>query len=157
MVFIKHNCPSSKNSKQRTAKGFMIMSKTVTKFLRSHGIKSYSSRKKTVDLYKTIPMTFPVEELKWLLKGHEYPVVLGFHFVRGTRHHADFGNLQQIIADLLVAFEIIPDDDMNHFFAVPFKIDGEYFSYNKDAPGVYIKVLESKSWKIINEKKGDIL
>jgi len=117
------------------------MSKTVKKYLRAHGIQSFSSRKKEVKPYKTIPMTFPVDELRDLFSGIEYPVFVGMHFVRGTRHKADFGNLQQILADLFVAFEIIEDDNMDCFFAVPFNIDNNWYSYNKDNPGVFIKII----------------
>lgn len=143
MVFIEHNTPSSKNSKQRTAKGFMVMSKTVTKFLRAHGIQSFSSSKKYVKGYKTVPMTFPVEELKWMLRGHEYPIVLGFHFVRGTRHRFDFNNVNQLLLDLLTAFDIIEDDDMNCIIPQCMKIEDKYYSYDKENPGCFISVIES--------------
>lgn len=139
MIFIKYNIPSSKNSK---IKG-RFFSKTVQKFLRSYGIQSFSSRKKEVIGYKTIPMTFPVNELKELFKDIDYPLIVGMHFVRGTRHKCDFGNLQQILADLFTAFDIIPDDNMDYFFAVPLNLNGEFYSYNKENPGVFIKILNN--------------
>jgi len=136
-IFISGNTPSSKNSKINGK----FFSKTVQKYLRSHGIKSFSSRQKSVVIYNTIPMTFPVQELKDLFKDKKYPLLVGMHFIRGTKHSADFGNLQQIIADLLVAFDIIPDDNMDYFFPVPLDIGGRYYSYNKENPGVIIKVI----------------
>ena len=45
VIFIKGNIPSLKNSKVKTSKG-VFHSKTVTNFLRSYGIKSYSSQRK---------------------------------------------------------------------------------------------------------------
>lgn len=137
MIFLEGNIPSSKNSRINGK----FFSKTVKKFLRSYGIQSFSSSQKWVKGYKTIPMTFPIEELKELVRGKKFPLIFGFHFIRGTKHRCDFGNLQQILADLFTAFEIIPDDDMEHFFAVPLEIDGKLYSYDKDNPGVFIKIL----------------
>lgn len=139
MFFIRYNVPSSKNSKINTSRG-SFMSKTVKKYLRAHGIQSFSSRKKEVKYYKTIPMTFPVDELRELFSGIKTPMFVEMHFVRGTRHKADFGNLQQIIADLFVAFKIIEDDNMDYFFAVPLKMNNKWYSYDKENPGVYINI-----------------
>lgn len=141
-IFIAGNTASSKNSKINTSKG-SFMSKTCKKYLRSLGIQTFSSSKRTVTLYKTIPLNFPLDELKELFKDVEYPVFIGMHFIRGTRHHADFQNITQLILDLFQAFEIIPDDDMDHIFAVPFKINNKYYSYDKENPGVYIKIINN--------------
>lgn len=138
-VFIPGNVPSSKNSKINTSKG-SFMSKTVKKYLRSFGIQTYSSSKKTVTYYKTIPMTFPVEELKQLFKDIKYPIYIQFHFIRGTKHKADFQNISQILLDLFTAFDIIPDDNMDYIFPAPLIIEGKGYSYNKEEPGVYISI-----------------
>jgi len=139
MLFIPGNCPSSKNSKINTSRG-SFMSKTVKKYLRLHGIQSFSSRKKEVTLYKTIPLTFPVDELRDLFSGVEYPVTVRFHFVRGTRHKFDFTNVVQILADLFTAFKIIKDDNMDYFIPeVMYKLNKAY-TYDKENPGVYIKI-----------------
>lgn len=143
MIFIPGNTASSKNSKINTSKG-SFMSKTAKKYLRSLGIQSFSSSRKEVKLYKTIPLSFPVEELKNELKDASLPMFIGMHFVRGTRHKADFGNLQQLIADLMTAFDIIEDDNMDYFYAVPMLIEGEWYSYNKENPGVYIKLVNNE-------------
>ena len=139
-IFIPGNTASSKNSKINTSRG-SFMSKTCKNYLRSLGIQSFSSSKKDVKLYKTIPLTFPVNELKEMFRDVSKPTFVGMHFVRGTRHRADFSNLQQLIADLFTAFDIIEDDDMDNFFAVPLKIDDKWYSYDKENPGVYIKIL----------------
>ena len=118
------------------------MSKTVKKYLSSLGIQGYSISKREVNLYKTRPLLFPVEELKKLFEDIQYPVLIGMHFVRGTKHKADFHNLAQLPLDLLQAFDIIPDDDMDHIFPVPMMIDYKYYSYDKDNPGVFIDVSE---------------
>lgn len=139
-MFIEGNVPSSKNSKVNTSKG-SFMSKTVKKYLRSFGIQTFSSRKKEVKGYKTIPMTFPVEELRDLLLNKKYPIILGLHFVRGSKHKADFINACQILLDLMTAFDLIPDDDMDHIFPIPFELEDKLYSYNKEKPGVWIKIL----------------
>lgn len=136
MIFIRGNVPSSKNSK---IKG-KFFSKTVAKYLRSFGIKSFSSRKKTVETYKTIPMTFPVNELKELFRDKEYPVVVKFHFVRDSKHKFDFGNVTQILLDLFTAFDIIEDDNMDCIIPFPLKMNDKWYSYDKENPGVFINI-----------------
>jgi hypothetical protein len=140
-MFIKGNLPSSKNSRINTSKG-SFNSKTVQKYLRSFGIQHYSSSKKEVKGYKTIPMTFPVEELKELFKDKEYPVVIGLHFVRNSKHRWDFHNGVQLFLDLLTAFDIIEDDNMDCIIPMPMKVDNKWYSYNKENPGVEIKILD---------------
>jgi len=137
-LFINGNVPSSKNSK---IKG-RFFSKTVQKYLRSYGIKSFSARRKVVEGYKTIPMTFPKGELKEMFKDVKYPTEIYFRFVRGTRHKCDFHNMTQILFDLFTAFDIIPDDDMDHVVARCIKKDNTFYDYDKENPGVYIKLKE---------------
>jgi hypothetical protein len=136
MIFIPNNVPSSKNSKIN----HNILSKTVQKYLRSFGIQRYSAKRREVIGYKTIPMTFPEEEVREFFSGIEYPIVLKLHFVRKDRRAADFINLIQILMDLFQAFDIIPDDDMRHIFVAPLEIDGKYYSVDKENPGVYLEI-----------------
>lgn len=143
MVFIPYNCPSLKNSKVATSKG-VFASQTVAKYLRKHGIKHYSSSKKTVEEYKTIPMTFPVEELKKLFAGHEYPITIGFHFVRDSLRNFDMNNANQLIMDLLTAFDIIPDDSMKYVIPQCLWINGKHYSVDKDNAGVYVDIIKNK-------------
>ena len=125
-VFIAGNFPSFKNSKQYVGKGRLIMSKTVQKYLRQFEYQ-----------WKTIPYQFANEN---------YPLLVGFHFVRGTRHKFDFHNMVQGCADLMVKYGWIKDDSMDYF--IPFPIlsleNGEYYSYNKENPGVIIKILNNE-------------
>lgn len=137
MIFIPYNVPSSKNSK---VKG-KFFSKTVKNYLRKHGIQHFSSSRKVVERYKTIPMTFPIDEIKNLLDGLNYPLILGFHFVRDSRRKFDFHNSCQIISDLLTAFDVIKDDDMDHFLPMPMQINGKWYSIDKENSGVYIENL----------------
>ena len=40
----------------------------------------------------------------------------------------------------MVKHEWLEDDNIHEMIPVPFKINKKYTSYNKDKPGVYIKV-----------------
>lgn len=136
-VFIKYNTPSSKNSKINGK----FFSKPVQNYLKKYGIKSFSSSKKLVTGYVRTPITFPVDELKELFKDKEYPIVIGFHFIRDSRRRWDIINIMQIILDLFTAFSIIEDDSMDYVIPMPFKINNSWYSINKETPGVFITIL----------------
>lgn len=142
-IFIPFNVPSSKNSKIATAKG-VFMSKTVRKYLQAIGIKRFSVSKKTVEVYKKAgrPNLFElsVAPLREYLKDKEPPHVIGFHFVRGSKHAFDFTNVAQIICDLLVAHGVIFDDNMDCLIPFPLQIEGAWYSYDKEKPGVVIQI-----------------
>jgi hypothetical protein len=142
-LFIPGAIPSLKNSKIKTAHG-IFPSKTVAKFLRSYGIKSFSSSKKTVENYKTIPDTFrPLAmELKELLKDEPTPYKLGFYFVRRTKSRFDFGNAVEIVSDLLSAYNAWEDDNCDIFLPFPMLRNGVVYEVNKDNPGVYITLIK---------------
>ena len=141
-VFISGNIPSSKNSKVATSKG-VFHSKAVGKFLREQGIQHYSVSKKEITYYKTRPCVFPVEELSQLLSASrgEKPVKIGVHFVRQSKAKFDFHNICQILFDLMVAFDIIEDDNMDCILPFPMQMSGLWYSVDKDNPGVYIAIL----------------
>tara|TARA_R110000822_G_scaffold302649_2_gene426982 strand:+ start:31822 stop:32250 length:429 start_codon:yes stop_codon:yes gene_type:complete len=142
MIFIEGNVPSSKNSKVKTSRG-IFHSKTVVKYLRSLGVQGFSVSKKEVRGYKTRPNKFEAlrESFKEQIGEKKYPIRVGFHFIRGTRHKCDFHNAVQIVADLMVAHDFIEDDNMDCFLPFPLKIKGAYHSYDKERPGVMIKIL----------------
>ena len=139
-IFIPGNVPSLKNSKIKTDKG-IFPSKTVVKYLRSLGIKSYSSSKKIITIYRKYPYKFGpiVEPMRQELKTAKRPHVVMFHFVRDSKRKFDFINAVQIIADLLVAADIILDDDMDNFIPYPWRRVGQWYSYDKDKPGVWLE------------------
>lgn len=149
MIFIPGNVPSVKNTKTYTNKG-VFHSKTVRKYLQKIGIKNYrpteKKDKKTgvitpkLEEYKTRPNFFRLSVQNYF-DGIKYPAIVGFHFVRGTRHKADFHNLVQIVADLLTAHDFIEDDNMTYITPVPMFINGQVFTYSKENPGVYVKIL----------------
>ena len=137
-IFIHGQIPSLKNSKVMGK----FPSKTVTKWLRLYGISSYNSRRKEVNFFKTIKKQYDFELICTPIKEvTNYPIKLGFHFVRGTKGTWDFNNCNHIITDLMTAFDIIPDDDVKHLLPFPLEIDGKYWKIDKDNPGVIIKIL----------------
>jgi hypothetical protein len=149
MIFLKGNVPSLKNGKPNG----IYHSKTVTKYLRSLNIQTYSASKGIVKGYKDPdrPDLF-IEQIGNYFKGIEYPILLGMHFVRNSRRKADFQNLVHIVADLLVAHHYIKDDNMHYFFPIPFKINGRWFSINKENPGVWLKLLDPKDFLDVTMK-----
>lgn len=128
MVFIKGNFPSFKNSKQRTQKGFMVMSKTVQKYLKENEWQ-----------WVTIP-----EQFKNLTE-QDYPITVAFHFIRGTRHRWDFHNMVQGCADLMTKHGWIPDDNMDYFIPQVLWINGKHYDYSKDKPGVVFKIFTKEN------------
>lgn len=117
----------------------MFHSKTVKKYLQDLGIQQFSVSKKTVLGYKTRPNVF-AEYFENFNLDYPTPIIMGFHFVRRTKHKFDFHNAVQIVADLLVAHDFIEDDNMDCFIPIPYKINDNWFSYDKENPGVYIKI-----------------
>jgi hypothetical protein len=139
LIFLSGNIPSLKNSKVMGR----FPSKTVMRWLRLYGIQGYNSGRKEVKFFKRIPKQYDFEEIcKSIKECNTYPLKLGFHFVRGSRHKWDFHNPCHILLDLMTAFDIIPDDNVEYVLPFPLEIDGKYWSYNKEAPGVYIKIIE---------------
>lgn len=141
LIFIPNHVPSLKNSKVKTARG-IFSSKAVKKYLSALGIQTYSSSKKIVKGY--VKRENLIENLRnefeKRLSGKEPPYEFGFHFVRKSKHDFDFNNANQLVADLLVAHNIIEDDNMKYFLPYPLKIDGRAYSIDKENPGVYIKI-----------------
>lgn len=138
-IFIPFNVPSLKNSKVKTSKG-IFMSKTCRNYLTSLNITSYSASRKEVIDRKSKKNLFKEAFKDWIVPDKQ--VVIGFHFVRDSKRMFDFNNASQILADLLVAHKLIEDDNMDWFIPQAYKKDGKYYSYNKETPGVYIKILE---------------
>ncbi len=152
MIFIKGNVPALKNSKVKTSRG-IFSSPTVKKFLKTLGIQSFSSSKKTIKGYVTRPNEFENlrTQFEEKLKNKEFPILIGFHFIRNSKHNWDFGNATEIIFDLLTAHDIIPDDNVKFVFPSTMTIDGilpteknirnyNWYSYDKQNPGVWIQI-----------------
>lgn len=139
LIFIPFNTPSLKNSKVKTSRG-IFSSKTVKKYLTALGIQSYSVSRKIVIGYKRRPNLFEElrPEFEKALENLEAPYKVSMHFVRNSKRSFDFNNANQIIADLLVAHNIIEDDNMDFYLPYPLELEGSAYSVNKENPGVYI-------------------
>lgn len=140
-IWLPYHVPSLKNSKIKSSRG-IFPSKTVKNYIKDLGIQSYSASKKMVVGYKTRPNEFENirSEFEQRIEGKEPPFEIGLHFVRKTKHKFDFNNASQIIADLLVAHDMIEDDNMDYFIPYAFKINNQFYSYDKENPGVYIEI-----------------
>lgn len=160
MIFIPGDVPTWKNSRQ-------TFNPAVGHYLQDHWIADYranfSKDKKTgVKIPPFVRMAtsaickrknkktgkledhnrlepFPFDKIRKMTEGKQFPLVFGIHFVRKKKGRADFLNLAQFV-DLLIAGGVIPDDDMEHFFPAPLEINGKLVSYDKNNPGVWIKV-----------------
>ena len=139
-LFIGGNVPSLKNAKIKTARG-IFSSKTVQNYLRSLGIQRYSSSKKLVVKYARKDNEFQKCAAYFDKYLVEAPHEVEFLFIRGSKHRFDFNNASQILADLMTAHDFIEDDDMDNFLPYPMKINGKAYSYDKENPGVLIKIL----------------
>lgn len=154
MIFIPGNIPSLKNSKVKTSRG-IFSSPTVTKFLRSIGIQTFNSRKKTVKGYVdlTRPNQFEAfrEKFAEMRLGKGDPLIIGYHQVRNSKRLFDFSNSVEIIQDLMTAHDFIEDDNVKYVFPVPMSVDGKLiteddprafplYSVDKENPGCWIKI-----------------
>ena len=124
-IFIPYNVPSSKNSRRWTGK-MSIASKPTMRYYK---------------LTETIYPDFKGKFLK-LLEGHIPPYKIGLHFVRDSRRRYDWVNPVQTIQDRMVKFEWLEDDNVTFMFPFPYKKKGVFTTYDKNNPGVYIKVIK---------------
>ena len=123
-IFISGNVPSSKNSKQmivNNGRTFFVWSKTAQKYVRS--------TKKEYVSYAPI--------FKKHLEGLKKPYRISFKFIRGSKHKFDHINPAQTIQDEMVHHGWIEDD--NATILIPAFED---YEYDKENPGVFIKIIE---------------
>ena len=118
MIFIKGNVPSSKNGKRWTGK-YLIHSKTTMNYIKES--KEEWIQKK--------------DDFLKLLKDKEPPYQISLKFIRKSRRKFDYINPCQTVQDLMVKYEWIEDDNCEFI-----KPSFETYEYNKENPGVEIKV-----------------
>ncbi len=119
-IFIKGNVPSSKNSKQWTGK-FLVNSKTVQNYLKIHELEWVQARR----------------DWSRMSAGVDFPIKVGFYFIRDSKRKFDFINAAQLPCDLMVKHGWIEDDDMSHLIPV-------FLGYevNKENAGIKICILK---------------
>ena len=118
-IFIPGNVPSSKNSKQWTGKYF-IHSKSCQEYY-----------KNTDSFWKMEAVNF-----RNSIKDLPKPLKIEFEFIRKSKHKFDLINPCQTIQDLMVKYGWIDDDNADEI--IPYF---KPYSYDKENPGVYIKIL----------------
>lgn len=120
-IFIPGNVPSSKNLK-RAFGNKLITGKRVVEY------------KKATDVHWRI---FKSRFLEMVI-GKEKPYRVEVFFVRDSRRKADFHNLIQLPADLMVEHGFLFDDNMDEVVFIP-KIPA--YGIDKKMAGVIIRVL----------------
>jgi hypothetical protein len=117
-IFIPGNVPSSKNSKQWTGR-FMVWSKTSQKY-----------KKDTKVFWEGFK-----DQFKEYVENKHKPYCVHFKLIRGSKHKFDYPNPLQTLLDLMVEYGWLDDDNADEVIPV-----FEPYEYNKDKPGVIIKV-----------------
>lgn len=105
--FFRGEVYSSKNSKRVIRTGNtsrIIASAAVQRYLKNHTAQFECKKSKALF----------IEETRCKLK----PLYVGFYFIRETKRAFDYNNMSQLIADLLVEYEWISDDNCNEFIPV---------------------------------------
>lgn len=118
VIFIAGNVPSSKNTKQWTGK-FLIWSKRAQQYV-----------KDTEELWINDRDTFLNA-----VKDLEKPYRVRFKFIRGSKHQFDYVNPCQTVLDLMVKYQWLSDDNADEILPI-----FEPYEYNKENPGVFIKI-----------------
>jgi len=121
--FIRGNVPSSKNSKRWTGK-YIIGSKPTMRYIKENFCQ-----------YQQMQAQF--KEALNLVSGPPY--YIEFTFRRKTKQKFDYTNIVQIVLDLMVKANCLPDDDSSHikpYFGTPI--------HDKENPGVTIKILKQQ-------------
>lgn len=97
------------------------------------------------------------ERFKEQLIGLEKPYLVGFHYVRKTRHKFDKVNPDQTIQDEMVKHEWIDDDNCDEMIPFPLSLNGKWYTYDKENPGAYIVVFNKDhlidDLRIINKQE----
>jgi len=145
-VFIPGQVYSKKNSKQIWRKR---PGKRATRWFYKgrrgmEPVVPFITDSQPVKAYKEHVAPYMIRErpkLNKLLFGKPKPVFVTLFFIMKTKGRWDFNNLSQLVADLLVRYGIIEDDDSrNVFFVPPLWEDQLPYAVNPESPGVIITV-----------------
>lgn len=123
MLFCEGNVPSSKNGRRWTGRYFL-------------------PSKATVDWRKSTKCWWEenAEAFQEMIKDKPLPLKIGMHFVRSSRHKYDWVNPVQTIQDEMVTHGWVEDDNIVYIVPFPFEMDKSYTTYNKENPGVFLKI-----------------
>ena len=123
-IFIPGNVPSSKNSKRWTGK-ILIHSKTTMRYIKESKEFYVKYKNKFLSLLNE--------------SNQQKPYRVSFKFIRGSKHKFDYVNPLQTVQDLMVKNGWLDDDNCEELIPV-----FEVYEYNKENPGVYIKILKDE-------------
>lgn len=124
-IFIPGEVPSKKNSQQI--------------YWNPHAKKRFISPNQLVLKYEKHAQVF-YKQFRDIFKkqseGKEFPLTVEFKYQRRTLQPFDFNNLSQMIQDMMVSCDWIPDDNFNFLIPATPKV-----IFNKEVYGVWITVL----------------
>ena len=118
-IFINGNVPSSKNGKRWTGK-YLIHSKTTMRYIKESKPEYVNNVKRFTSFVKKL----------------NTPYVVHFKFYRKSRRKFDYVNPLQTVQDLMGKNKWIEDDNCDNIIPI-----FEPYQYDKENPGVIIKVL----------------
>lgn len=133
-IFIPTHVPSSKNCK-RIMRNRLINSKVAMQYYMA------------VD-----PVLFNLKLKSWFnekvkeFKQENDPILLGFHFIRKTKHKWDFINPLQTVQDSLVKRGWLEDDDVESVLPIPLLKNNRWYTVDKENSGVIIKFINIKNF-----------
>lgn len=133
--FIPTNTASSKNSKEI---GFYLKKNPLTG--KNERINILTDSKVTKAYKKATAGYWLQNKVAFLNQTRNLPIPLSieFTFIRDTLRRFDFGNAQQVVADLMAEYGWIPDDESAYFHPV---FNKTTFYHNKLA-GVLIRIIK---------------
>lgn len=127
LIFIPGNVPSSKNSRINLKSGVSLPSEATTLW-----------RRRTQRYWSLYRKHFNMQ-----CQGKGDFLIVGIHFIRGTRHKWDFINPCQTIQDEMTKHKWIEDDNTDCIMPFPMMVEGKFWSYDSKNPGVLIRVHSS--------------
>jgi hypothetical protein len=164
--FFPGNTPSLKNSK-RILKIYNTKSNCcgaeVIRFKANGVLKAICSKcKKGVELKKSIlgpsetVVKYKDQYSHYFLKNkprfikelskHSKPYLLGFYFIRDTKHIFDYGNATEILLDMMKEYAYFDDDNMNIVMDFPL---GYHVDSNR--PGAYIVIMNNAFFRCLTD------
>jgi len=121
-IYIPYSVTSSKNSKRIITNGnkrMLIKSRACMEY-EALSFKWWKYQKKLFDQ---------------LREGKEFPLRIGFHFIRLSKQTFDYPNMQQFPMDLMVKYGWLKDDNTNFIEPIP---DG--WSIDKKSRGLVLTI-----------------
>lgn len=130
VLFMPFTVPSSKNGRGFSKSGRSFPSALTTKWKKA--TKAFWLEAKPIFLE--------------MIRGKNWPLLIGFHYVRGKDDLYDWINPMQTIQDEMTRQEWLNDDNVFIMLPFPFQIQGKFTSHDPQNPGVYIKILNQQQY-----------